>query len=582
MRIHSLLIGIALLGIQPAFADICSKVSENQAAQLTCPSGQTMSSISFASYGTPSGSCGSYAVSSCNSSSSKSVVQSACVGKASCQVSASNSIFGDPCSGVGKTLAVQAVCSAPSTSSACGSAAENQAVQVSCPSGQVISSISFASYGTPTGSCGSFAVSSCNASTSKSVVQSACVGKASCQVSASNSVFGDPCSGIAKKLAVQVACSASASPSPSPSPSSAPKPSPSPSPSPSPAPTASTSARDPLKQPFASNSIWNMPIGSGAVFAPANLSATPGNNIWAPMPGADDEFIFMTPTAPLTDVNYSSAGWSGANRCGATGGLYGSVPMPSNYIVPNGNGNNGTAALLPDKRTIVQFQPLARCTSGGPATTYTRFLNVDLYGDGLRGMHGGSGLSSIGGSIRVGELRPGQQGMRHALKINVYATEALYRCTSSSNCYRWPAVTGDSYAVGYYGAASNNQNTQMKMGALLAIPPSVNLSSLGLETDPGRQIAWTLQNYGGYIVDDTYAAGFFFSTEAGPAGRKVDEFQNDYGYAFLQRVTSASTSPWLRDIQRIVKALQVVSNNSATSIGGGGTPRQPLAPAIAP
>ena len=29
--------------------------------------------------------------------------------------------------------------------------------------------------------------------------------------------------------------------------------------------------RDPLKWPFAQNSIWNMPIGSGAQYVPANL-----------------------------------------------------------------------------------------------------------------------------------------------------------------------------------------------------------------------------------------------------------------------------------------------------------------------
>jgi hypothetical protein len=33
-------------------------------------------------------------------------------------------------------------------------------------------------------------------------------------------------------------------------------------------------------------------------------------------------------------------------------------------------------------------------------------------------------------------------------------------------------------------------------------------------------------------------------------------------------------------MQRLVKALNVVSNNSSSNIGGGGTPRQPLAPAF--
>ena len=39
---------------------------------------------------------------------------------------------------------------------------------------------------------------------------------------------------------------------------------------------AAPGGRDPIRQPFASNSIWNMPIGSGAVYVPANLPALPG------------------------------------------------------------------------------------------------------------------------------------------------------------------------------------------------------------------------------------------------------------------------------------------------------------------
>jgi hypothetical protein len=339
-------------------------------------------------------------------------------------------------------------------------------------------------------------------------------------------------------------------------------------------------SRDPLKQPFASNSIWNMPIGSGARFVRANLNPKPGNNIWAAMPGIDDEKIILKPSAPLVNINYSNAAWTGKNRCSATGGLMYQVPMPSNYIIPNTNKNSSAVFLLKDGRTLVQTQPVARCTAGGPATAYAKFANVDLYGAGITGAHGGSGLSAIGGSIRLGELRPGTTtGPRHALKVNVYAKEALYKCTTRSACSRWPATTSDSYAVGWYGSASKNSNTAMKMGALLAIPGTVSIASLGLETTPAKQLAWTLQNYGAYIVDDTYAAGFDFSAEDGPDGSKRAEFKRDWGFEMNQKVQG--NTAWVRDVQRLMKALSVVDNNSPTSIGGGGTPRQPLAPAIA-
>ena len=178
---------------------------------------------------------------------------------------------------------------------------------------------------------------------------------------------------------------------------------------------------------------------------------------------------------------------------------------------------------------------------------------VDIYGDGRPGSHGGSGLSAFGGSIRMGELRPGQIGMNHVLKVNVYAHEALFKCAdqdgratpgnTADDCFRWPAYWGDGYAVGWYGTASNdparygvfsdNFNTAMKMGSLLAIPATgpyaTNIDSLGLETVPARQLAWTLQNYGAYIVDDTHGPAFALNTENGADGSKQDEFWNDWG-----------------------------------------------------
>ena len=339
-----------------------------------------------------------------------------------------------------------------------------------------------------------------------------------------------------------------------------------------------TTARDPLKQPFSTGSIWNMPIGSGAIYLPANLPTNPGKNIWAKMPGIDDEHIVLKPTSPLTRINVSSAAWSGRNRCAATGGQLLQVPMPINYIVPNSTSNSSSSFLLADGRSIVQTQPLARCTAGGPGTALVKFAPVDLYGPGITGAHGGSGLSAIGGSIRVGELRPGSTGPQHVLKVAVYAKESLYKCSSRSNCFRWPAVTSDSYAVGNYGVNNPNSHPSMKMGSLLAIPPSTNLNALGLETVPARQLAWTLQNYGAYIVDDTYAPGFFLNAEVGPDGSVPAQFKADYGFEMEQKVQG--NTPWMRDIQRLAKALYVVSNNGPSSIGGGGTPRQPLAPQI--
>ena len=76
----------------------------------TCPSGQKIVSVDFASYGTSTGTCGNYKTSSCHASSSKSIVENACLGKNSCKVATLHTIFGDPCPGVGKNLKYQVTC----------------------------------------------------------------------------------------------------------------------------------------------------------------------------------------------------------------------------------------------------------------------------------------------------------------------------------------------------------------------------------------------------------------------------------------------------------------------------------------
>jgi hypothetical protein len=358
--------------------------------------------------------------------------------------------------------------------------------------------------------------------------------------------------------------------------------------------------RDPITWPFSSASIWNTPIGSNAVYVPIDMAvpfdpgsppSVPPQN-WAPMPGISEMFTVMAPTAPLTDINYNSAGWSGADRCGLTtmGGALTQVPIPSNYFVSGTDrGDNPAAFLMPDGRTLIQSQPFARCdrTPLPPvATSIIHFDYTDLYGDGRWGAHGGSQLSSIGGSIHVGELRPGVP-VRHALALTLNTSAVLNTCSQPADCYRWPAYSADAGATDPttgYGRLNPNPVSGMKMGALLAIPASVDINSLGLDPDgPGILLAWTLQNYGAYIVDSSGGPSFYMDADAGPeggfSGSKEEEFLSDFGMPMDQR--ARDNTPWSQAIETLIPLLHLVDNNGLNSIGGGGTPLQPLAPALA-
>jgi alpha-L-rhamnosidase len=88
----------------------------------------------------------------------------------------------------------------------CGSVGEDAALELSCEGGGVFTGVTFASFGTWTGSCAAgFSKGACDAATSVEVITKLCVGKSSCSIQASDSVFGDPCPSTVKKLAVSLA-----------------------------------------------------------------------------------------------------------------------------------------------------------------------------------------------------------------------------------------------------------------------------------------------------------------------------------------------------------------------------------------
>ncbi|KAL3514688.1 hypothetical protein ACH5RR_027405 [Cinchona calisaya] len=83
-------------------------------------------------------------------------------------------------------------------------------VHLRCASGQTISAINFASFGTPSGTCGTFQPGTCHAVNSQSLIEQMCIGQESCRVAVSNTYFGsDPCPSQLKRLYVEAICSAS-------------------------------------------------------------------------------------------------------------------------------------------------------------------------------------------------------------------------------------------------------------------------------------------------------------------------------------------------------------------------------------
>jgi hypothetical protein len=312
------------------------------------------------------------------------------------------------------------------------------------------------------------------------------------------------------------------------------------------------------EQPFASTSIWNMPIGSNSEYVAANL---PASYYF----GVDEEWhIRLTRSEPLCNI-YSPSSWN--ERW--PGDLYlGQMPVPDTLVIPDASGSstpNACAVFLqPDGHTIKQLEPACRKEAGSNRIVGWAASDVDIYGNGITGSHFGSGLSAIGGSIRPGELL-GSIPIRHALKLNVWGKYLFY--SNQKPGFRWPAERSDAYAsTNYHGS-----NTALVMGSLLAIKPDVNVSSLQLKTSVAKKIFTALQNYGAYISDDSGWDNYDWCMSR----EVITELQAN------GIIVYGTSGDYFDDMQKIIAQLYIIDNNTATSIGGGGTPRKPLAPPIA-
>ncbi|MDX2168216.1 MAG: dockerin type I domain-containing protein [Deltaproteobacteria bacterium] len=359
--------------------------------------------------------------------------------------------------------------------------------------------------------------------------------------------------------------------------------------SPSPMPT-----RDRRRWPFTRRSPWNHPIGSGARYrAVSGLTSLPlGINY-------DDRWTAAIALAgsgdPLARVRFTSA-WeststfaflsAGGLNCGNSAGVEQQVLANAPATMPSSDGNyystrSTTGAwVMPDDyhragedwRATFRL-PAGTCPSpdpdgllaviqpdgwaldvyaavvvGGPYVVTTMASWIDTAGDGTGWWSGrrASMLPSFAGLIRTGEISGGR--IPHALA-------ALVPQSMLTRAYAWPAYAFDR---------ESSYSGTLPMGALLAIPAAVNVEQLGL-SPRGRILARAAQDYGIYLVD------------RGGSGLTI---LAELGNPEIRWSKSGSEPADWQDLQIIGSHLQWVENNAADAIGGGGTPRQPLAPPV--
>ena len=401
--------------------------------------------------------------------------------------------------------------------------------------------------------------------------------------------------------------------------------------------------------PFAANSIWNLSIATSAVYVAAGL--TPRTEV---SQATDTQYYLLDATQTDRTMYDNSSGSPNANDTGTTplmqGGKQVTISIADSFIVPVSSHNNGWAALSGyDDTTLIEGGSFCRpgAAGGDPVASVwgSKGIPYDtLTGSGLTGGLGGSGMSAPGGTIRLGEFTNGTEpsldaNIRHVLKGNLchhqdssavrggyngYAlgTNPSYSGQSDGPGFRWPATKADGYATddGMYGRPLDSKGRAylgvlgsgshadapvsgsvpaVRPGALLALRPSdvtmvsgvvTKVGSWTILSTPGAKIAWTMMNYGFYVVNDTgVGSRFALCTEATYPGATVPdvatEFQNLYGMAFD---TGLRDTDWAKDIENIFYHLYVVDNNPPSQVGGqvGGAGRlqdaNPIPPFTAP
>lgn len=371
-------------------------------------------------------------------------------------------------------------------------------------------------------------------------------------------------------------------------------------------------SRDALLQPYLSYSIWNLPLGAFANYIFAQISPATARAFFD-----DPDILVLTKDAPIRTVFPNGDDWGGGTRCAAQNisapGLPFTTPLPDAFVIPGASGqdtpNRSTSLLASDGVTIIDTQPTARCTPfPGVMTSHYMFPEDSggITGTGRQGSHGGSQLSALGGTIRLGELVPGGK-IPHAIKFNIHEINF----SKVNGGFRWPANVADSGAPGGYGNKTPPPPDQCRMGSLLALKPGTVPGSFvvagqdvlisSLESGPGKIMAQCLLDYGGYNCDSAGWSAYGIPTEYSPdpvtgvARSVAQEFAQVWGFDLTQPASvTPSTSPaaaWARDMQKIMQNLWVVDNwsladwntvsasNGALGVGGG-PPRVPWAPSL--
>lgn len=311
--------------------------------------------------------------------------------------------------------------------------------------------------------------------------------------------------------------------------------------------------------PFASNSPWNTPVGSGAQHSQTGTDVTnvvrntsTGVTVYTgahaiPVYRAanSDPLVRVTVTAP------DSLSPAGVVQIRIPQGAKGSLPewdsgtfTDSTMIVIEPSGSVAHEFWRMRETSPGEWEALAYTPTPLDGSGVELVIGLSHTGYQIEGQLGWavartSGVSALGGLIRKGELSSGI--LRHALAVSAPKG-------SLKTPWMWPASKSrESYSP----------EGPLLLGSLLVLPKSVNIQTLGLNAEE-LVVAKALQDFGAYIVTDEPTWGIYCEATV---GNEAASLRNE-------------------KLAQLWSLMVRVENNTASAVGGGGSPLAPVAPPL--
>ena len=330
------------------------------------------------------------------------------------------------------------------------------------------------------------------------------------------------------------------------------------------------SSFDPTLLPFGGHSPWRLGIAEDAKFAPDNDARNVTlNNVNASGGAGVNYYQYSHPVAVATASDPLASVTDSFHPAGGipAGGTW-LERIPATAKVAAGTDKH-MHVITPDKKQVLEHFGMARTDSTHYTTT--RRHRVSLFGSGIGPQNG---TRAFGGSAIAGLIRNWEMDPTHPKYTGVIAHPIAIACRSAQMLYTGK-IGGDGYGDAYdssgYGlkrgyvwpATEQDYNSDtaytgsIPMGSYFAIPPTVDVSALGLDTVAGRMVAQAMQDYGAYITD-TSGTTTIYLEDADTAA------EGDFASQLM-----GGSSYTLHDIKILFASLRVVTSNGPSTPNGG-------------